>query len=215
MDKEIVLHLHGFASSANSTKARFLSAKFSSMTDIEFHAINFNPTRRDFAYMTITGMINRLRQHLLDREPPAVSLIGSSMGALVGLHYVHRFGGVKRLLLLAPALTYRDMVSKGEARRWEEEGLIMVQHYAFETKIPLYYGMHIDGAQYRQPIPPTRPTLIVHGRGDDVIPIELSRRYAIADPELVVLREVDSDHRLNDRLDFIWEQARAFLVDAD
>jgi pimeloyl-ACP methyl ester carboxylesterase len=35
-----------------------------------------------------------VRQYILDRELTDVSLIGSSMGGLVGLNYAHRFGDV-------------------------------------------------------------------------------------------------------------------------
>ena len=42
---------------------------------------------------------------------------------------------------------------------------------------------------------PPAPITIVHGRGDDVIPIDVSREYAEAHPG-VKLVEVDDDHRL-------------------
>ena len=107
MADQLFLYLHGFASSAQGTKARYLRERFEVKPGRAFEAIDFNPTPRDFEYMTITGQINRLRQFLLERGWERVCLIGSSLGALVGLQYAHRFGGVERLWLLAPALAYR------------------------------------------------------------------------------------------------------------
>ncbi len=48
---------------------------------------------------------------------------------------------------------------------------------------------------------PPAPTVIVHGRSDSVIPIEVSRRFAAQHG--VPLREVDDDHRLRGSLEFI------------
>jgi pimeloyl-ACP methyl ester carboxylesterase len=101
-----LIYLHGFASSANGRKAQYLRPLLGALPAVAFHAVEFSPTPADFEYLTITGMINRLRQYILDHKLDSVSLIGSSMGGLVALNYAHRFHGVTRLLLLSPALTY-------------------------------------------------------------------------------------------------------------
>jgi pimeloyl-ACP methyl ester carboxylesterase len=212
MEEKTVLFLHGFASSGQSTKARFFREKFSALPQVEFHAFDFNPTPRDFEYMTITGLINRLRQYLLDHDRGDVSIIGSSMGALVGLHYARRFGGVERMLLLAPALFYFSggLDEKG-LERWKKEGVRKVLHYAFKTEVPIKYDHHVDGLCFDPVLPPTAIT-IIHGRNDAVIPIDNSRKYAVDFPDQVQLVEVDSDHQLNDRLEFLWEHVQRFIV---
>jgi pimeloyl-ACP methyl ester carboxylesterase len=199
MGQELVLLLHGFASSGNSGKAQFLREKFKAMPDVPFHPFDFNPTPTDFEYVTVTGMINRVRQYLLDRGREQVLLIGSSMGALVGLHYAHRFGGVRRMLLLAPALAFGGPLEE------------RVFHFGFQKEIRLRQDLNRDGALYKQPVPPSVPVTIIHGRHDDVVPIAYSRQYASQFPERVVLLEVESDHRLSDQMDFVWEQLRVLL----
>jgi predicted esterase YcpF (UPF0227 family) len=71
---------HGFASSAGSRNAQYLRPRLAERSDVTFHAVEFSPTPADFEYLTVTGMINRLRQYILDRELTDVCLIGSSMG---------------------------------------------------------------------------------------------------------------------------------------
>jgi predicted esterase YcpF (UPF0227 family) len=84
-----LIYLHGFASSAGGSKAQYLRPRLAERSDATFHAVEFSPTPADFEHLTITGMINRLRQYILDRELTDVCLIGSSMGGLVGLNYAH------------------------------------------------------------------------------------------------------------------------------
>ena len=203
--------LHGFPSSGKSSKAAYFQQKFAVLPEVGFHAFDFNPTPRDFEYLSVTGMIHRLRQYILDHELQNPLLIGSSMGALVALHYTAWFGGVARLLLLAPALVYM-MFDENERRAWERDGMIEVEHFGFERTLPLRYDMQIDGERYQAPIPPPAPCLIIHGRQDDVVPFALSQEYAVTHPEQVELVPVDSGHRLNEHLDLIWEYVNSFLL---
>ena len=104
MKKKTILYLHGFASSGTSTKARFFREKLKALPEAEYHAMDFNPAPSDFEYVTTTGLINRLRQSVLDHGLARFSIIGSSYGGLIALHYAHRYGAVEKMLLLAPGL---------------------------------------------------------------------------------------------------------------
>ena len=212
MHRETVLHLHGFASSACSTKARYLEERFRELPHVLFLVPDFNPSPSDFRYLTITGMINRLRQYILDHKIGTSSMIGSSMGCLVALHYAHRFGGVKRLLLLAPLLSYTLLpMDSGTFAEWEREGETEVFHYGFNKKVPLRYDFHLDGLSYQEQIPPSVRVGIIHGKRDEVIPLDHSRKYAAKYPDVVTVREVDSDHTLLDHCALIWEHVAPAL----
>lgn len=216
MAQQTILYLHGFASSGQGAKAAFFREHFISLPQVSFQAIEFNPTPADFEYMTLTGLINRLRQYLLDRPAEDLSFIASSLGALVGLHYAYRFGGVSKMLLLAPALAYRpERRSEAERRQWQEQGVLNLSHYAFKREIPLRFDFHLDGLRYLQPVPPTAPATIIHGRQDETVLIEHSREYVAQFSDQVRLFEVDSDHSLNDQLPFIWQQVQSFLLSGD
>jgi pimeloyl-ACP methyl ester carboxylesterase len=209
-----IVYLHGFLSSAQSTKAHFLRERLAALPHVTFYAIDFNPTPRDFEAMTTTGQINRLRQYILDHGLGEISLIGSSYGGLIALHYAHLFGGVKRMLLLAPGVIWLSGgLSEAELCHWEQAGAVPLLHPAFEGEVQLRYGLQEDGLRYLEPVPPAAPTVIIHGREDTTVPFAHSQAYAADHPGLVQLVEVDADHDLNPHLDLIWEQVLSLLPD--
>ena len=213
MAEKTILFLHGFASSGQSTKAQFFRAKLKAFPQVVFHALDFNPTPKDFEYMTTTGLINRLRQYVLDHGLGSISIIGSSYGGLIALHYAARFGGVEKMLLLAPGLRWLSGgLSESELKHWEKAGVDSVLHFAFEKEIPLRYDLHLDGLSYLEPIPPATPIIIIHGQSDTTVPTDDSRKYAINFPDKVQLIEVNADHDLNDHLEFMWGVAQSFLI---
>jgi len=211
--EETILHLHGFASSGHSAKALYLREQLGGMGSIEFLVPDFNPTPRDFEFLTVTGMINRLRQYILDRRLNSFSISASSLGCLVALHYARRFGNVNKLLLLAPVLSYSAFSFPEELFvQWKEERAVKVPHFGFKADLPLRYDFHQDGLAYGEPVPPPAPVRILHGINDATIPIQHSRDYAAANPDRVGLIELDSDHALSDSLDVIAAHAASFLV---
>jgi pimeloyl-ACP methyl ester carboxylesterase len=213
LERQTVLYLHGFTSSGQSNKAQYFREKLKGFPQVEFRAIDFNPTPKDFEYMTTTGLINRLRQYVLDHDLGNISIIGSSYGGLIVLHYAHRFGGVEKMLLLAPGLTWLSGgLSEKELEQWKEAGAAPVFHNAFEKEILVRYDLQMDGLRYLEPVPPASPVIIIHGRDDRTVPIEPARVYAANFPDNIQLVEVDADHDLNGHLDFIWGHVESFLL---
>ncbi len=201
-----LIYLHGFASSAGGRKAQYLRPRLAERSGVTFHAVEFSPTPADFEYLTITGMINRLRQYSLDHALTEVCLIGSSMGGLVGLNYAHRFGRVAHLLLLSPALTYLSGERVGlSLAEWEAEGVGELFHYGFNRLVRLRYDLEVDGRFYQTPPPPPAPIIIIHGTEDEVVPIAASRDYAQAYPDQVQLIEVTAGRDINAHLPVIWQ----------
>jgi len=210
-----ILYLHGFASSGQCTKAQYLRKKFQAF-QVEFHAVDFSPTHKDFEYMTTTGLINRVRQYVLDHHLENIHIIGSSYGGLIAVHYAHRFGGVEKMLLLAPGLTWLSGgLGEDALEQWEKAGAVPVFHYAFEQELALRYDLQVDGLCYLEPVPPAAPTTIIHGYNDTNVPIAPSRVYATDFPDSVRLIEVDAGHDLNGHLEFIWEYVQSFLLDTE
>jgi pimeloyl-ACP methyl ester carboxylesterase len=208
MDKEIVIFLHGFATlgGIKSGRGLYFYEKFASHLSIDFYAIDFNPTPKDFQSHTITGMIDRLRQFIIERGFGKINLIAISQGANVALNYAHRYGGVKRLLFLAPELSYDAYATEEELKVWAEIRDEPVFHYGFEQEILLNYGHHQDGLRYISAPPPPASMVVIHGVNDQAIPIEHSRKYAERYADRVRLIEVDSKHLLKDQDEEIWRQ---------
>lgn len=216
MAQRSILFLHGFASSDQATKAKYLRERLEAHAGISLYAINFNPTPTDFEWMTPTGMINRVRQYVLDHDLEPLSLICSSLGGLVGVNYAHRFGSVDRMLLLAPLLRWTSIWdSEAEMARWEEEGTIRVSHYALPGRPPLRFDFQVDGQRYSEWVPPAAPTVIIHSRDDAIVPIAGSRDYAAQYPDRVRLLELkEAGHDMNDHLPAVWEQVRSLIVES-
>ncbi|MDD2218962.1 MAG: YqiA/YcfP family alpha/beta fold hydrolase [Desulfoplanes sp.] len=213
MGKKTILFLHGFTSSAKSEKANYLREQCKTLPGVEFFIFDFNPTPKDFEFLTITGMINRVRQFLLDHPKDDVRLIASSLGGFIALQYAEWFGGITKMLLLAPVLFYHPWgTSKEEIALWKQQRVADVAHQGFQQELPLRYTFHEDGLRYTSPILPATQTTIIHGNKDQTIPIQHSRDYAAAHPDMVHLVETESDHRLTGRHNLIWEQTQSFLL---
>lgn len=214
MVKRSILFLHGFASSDQATKAKYLRERLETEAGLRLHAINFNPTLTDFEWMTPTGMINRVRQYVLDHDLEPLAILGSSLGGLVTMNYAHRYGSVEKIVLFAPLLRWTPILSPEEMARWEEEGSIRVSHYALPGKPPLRFDFQVDGRRYSEWVPPAAPTIIIHSRDDGIVPIAGSRAYAAQYPDRVRLLELKSaGHDMNEHLPTIWEQVRSAVVE--
>ena len=209
MSKQKIIFLHGFGTlgGMKNRKAAFLNEKLAKVDSADFYAIDFNPTPKDFQYHTISGMIDRLRQFILLNDCETVCLIGISQGANVALNYAARYGGVEKLLLLAPELFYDPYISDEELAEWEELVSAPVFHYGFQKEIPLHIAHHRDGMRYLDAPEPPCPITLIHGRKDSAIPIERSEAYAGRFDDKVTLVEVDDDHSLRDHLSLISENA--------
>ena len=214
MAPRTLLFLHGFASSDKARKTTYLRERLESEAGVRFHAVNYNPTPTDFEWMTPTGMIDRTRQAVLDHGLEPLSLICSSLGALIGTHYAHRYGNVSRLLLLAPLLRWPAAWDSAEVMaRWEQEGSMAVPHYALPGRPRLRFDFHADGRRYGEWVPPAAPTVILHSRDDSIVPIADSRAYAGQFPDRVRLLELETaGHDLNDHLPAVWEQVQSLIA---
>ena len=213
MSENHILFLHGFGTlgGLKNGKAQFFNEKFNQLEFASFSSIDFNPTPKDFEFHTITGMIARLRQYILTHRLESVCLIGSSQGANVALNYAHRYGGIEKLLLLAPELSYDSYSTEDELHEWERLVRAPLFHYGFREEIPLNYGHHQDGLRYINAPQPPAPMLIIHGKNDEAVPFERSQKYANAYPKRVELIKVDDDHRLKNSMEVIWQQAQSFF----
>jgi uncharacterized protein len=204
------IYLHGFASSPNSAKARDIQSRFAQIqTKLKIPDLNAG----DFSRLTITRQINQIAAEFVDDSEP-ITLIGSSLGGLTAAHLGQQYPQVQRLVLLAPAFGFLShwlpKLGDETVQRWQQEKYLMVHHYGEGQTLPLSYDFVTDADQYREetlqrPI----PTLILHGKQDEVIPISASQDFVLLRP-WVELVELDSDHALGNVMTEIWQAIHLF-----
>jgi pimeloyl-ACP methyl ester carboxylesterase len=201
-----IVNMHGFASTPLSTKAQFFKRKFTG-ADFEIPQLD----QGDFEKLTVTGQL-QVVDKAVHGDP--VILMGSSLGGYLAALYASRHANVERLVLLAPAFEFparwRQRFSGGELDAWQRTGTRTFYHYGYKSDRPLDYQFVEDSVQYEDAPDFRQPALVFHGLRDDVVPPEVSRRYASTHPN-VELKLVDSGHELTDVLDDIWGQAAMFL----
>ncbi|QSJ16803.1 alpha/beta fold hydrolase [Nostoc sp. UHCC 0702] len=199
------IYLHGFASSPKSAKAQDIGDRFAKIqTNLKIPDLNAD----DFSQLTITRQLTQVAAEFPDTSVP-VTLIGSSLGGLTSAHLGQQYPQVQRLVLLAPAFGFLShwlpKLGDEEVQRWQREKYLMVYHYGEERSLPLSYNFVTDAAQYQeQLLQRPIPTLILHGKKDEVIPITASRNFALSRP-WVELVELDSDHGLGNVTEEIWQ----------
>ncbi|AFY35143.1 YqiA/YcfP family alpha/beta fold hydrolase [Calothrix sp. PCC 7507] len=204
------IYLHGFASSPNSAKAQDIGDRFAQIqTKLTIPELNAG----DFSRLTITRQITQVVAEFSDNSLP-VTLIGSSLGGLTAAHLGQKYPQVQRLVLLAPAFDFLShwlpKLGNEAVQRWQQEKYLMVYHYGERRSLPLSYDFVTDATQYQEeafqrPI----PTLILHGKKDEVIPIAASRDFVRSRP-WVELVELDSDHALGNVMPEIWQAIHLF-----
>jgi alpha/beta superfamily hydrolase len=72
-------------------------------------------------------------------------------------------------------------------------------------------AFYMPGFEAHTPQDVACPTAIVHGWHDDIVPVDNSMRWARE--RSAALHVLDSDHRLEDRIEAICTLLRAFLID--
>src|SRR5262245_46854524 len=117
-------YLHGFASSAKSTKAGYFAEKLAPH-GITLRTPDFNEP--DFATLTMTRMLDQLAADIASHANGPVTLIGSSLGGSLAILAADRLGdGVDRLVLLAPAVMFakpnHHLLPPGRVEEWRSRG---------------------------------------------------------------------------------------------
>jgi uncharacterized protein len=230
-----IIYLHGFASSAHSTKARFFAERLAPF-GVTVHGPDFNEP--DFATLTVTRMIDQVDALIATLAPGPVVLVGSSLGAFVAWHAAARREAaaagagthvpvngltagaaiahpISKLILLAPALDFganrlQDLGDEGLAE-WKRTDALEVFHYAYDEPRIVRYGLHDDALRYdswRATV--QAPSLAIQGSRDTVVRPESVERFAAAHPHMT-LRMVDDEHQLGQSLELIWHESARFL----
>ncbi|AUX29410.1 MULTISPECIES: YqiA/YcfP family alpha/beta fold hydrolase [Sorangium] len=208
------LYLHGFASGPRSTKGVQIAAHYERRgVAVERLDLRVPSLER----LRLSAMIDAVKQALGGARERAV-VMGSSLGGLTACRVAEEDARVCALVLLAPAFRiierWRRRLGEEAFRAWEERGWLEVDDYAEKRRARVDFGFARDAAEVDDRSggwPDVRvPTLIVHGRNDEVVDIDLSRTFA-AGKRHVRLVEVDDGHELVASIPRILRESDEFL----
>ena len=205
-----VLYLHGFASSAASTKAGFFADRLRTQ-GITVETPDFNEP--DFSTLTVTRMVDQVTA-IVDGSSASVALIGSSMGAFVAIQVALR-RAVERLVLLAPALEFAKgtdlKLGDRSLPEWERTGVTNVFHYGYGRIVPVHYALYSDACGYDcVDAQLSMPIQVFQGRHDTIVDPATVEQWARSRPN-VELHMLDDDHQLGASLDYMGREVERFL----
>ena len=206
------LYLHGFASSPQSTKARYMQQKFKQL-GLTLHTPDLNLT--DFSTVTLSEQLDYLNRTYLSNNQPLV-VIGSSLGGFLAVQLAAQNPLVQKLVLFAPAFGFSQRVAKtlGEENivKWQLDGSHEFYHYGLKRNVNLQFQFFVDAQNYsEEKLTRSLPILIFHGIHDEVVPASLSEEFMKRRSQ-VTLKLLNDDHALGNDLDNIWQDTKQFLA---
>jgi uncharacterized protein len=209
------LYLHGFASGPRSTKGVAFESHFAPL-EIRIERLDLRVP--SFEHLRLSAMIERVRGELGAQPGEKAVLIGSSLGGLTAARVAVGEPRVKALVLLAPAfqLVQRWREALGPAwDDWQRTGWREVTDYTTGKPARVDFGFVEDVARIDVGFPDVRcPTLILHGRSDDTVPIERSREFVRQHPSARLV-ELDDGHELTGSIATLLAETQDFLEEVE
>jgi uncharacterized protein len=208
------LYLHGFASGPGSTKGMAFDRHFAGL-GLPLQRLDLRLPSLE--HLRLSAGVAAARAAIGGERDRAV-LFGSSMGGLTAARAAEQDPRIVALVLLAPAFR---MAERWRARlgaqldRWRETGWLEIDDFATRQKARVDFAFLEDAAAVDQPgdgWPDVRvPTLILHGRRDDVVDIDLSRAFAAGRPHIRLV-ELEDGHELISSLPALLTETEHFLA---
>jgi pimeloyl-ACP methyl ester carboxylesterase len=209
----VIAYLHGFASSAKSTKAGYFADRFRDRGQ-RFLCPDFNEP--DFRTLTISRMLDQLARELDAARADRVTLMGSSLGGALAVLGAARLGRrVDRLVLLAPAVMFakpgHHLLPPARIEEWHRRGSLPFYHYAYNEERLLDVAFYDDSLRH-DPFQASfdQPTLIFQGLRDASVDWRTVDEFAGTRPH-VTLTLLDDDHQLIASLPRMWTDIEHFL----
>ncbi|MBT3514727.1 MAG: alpha/beta fold hydrolase [Nitrospina sp.] len=210
------VYLHGFASGPSSQKASAFKKKFKEI-GISIYIPDLEGG--NFENMTLSSQLNIIFNLLNQLNSKEVCLIGSSMGGYLASLVAELRDEVKAAYLIAPGFNFLDRwmnnvkLDFNDETSWKSK--IPVFHYRyFETKYicsDIFKDAKNWGStSFNREI----PSRIIHGIYDEVVPIDVSKKF-IASRPWCSLKELDSDHGLLSHLEWMPNDCMEFFKKLD
>ncbi len=96
--------------------------------------------------------------------------------------------------------------------QWKVSGVRSYFHYAAGKELNLAYSFIEDlEVLETENLKVNVPTLIFHGINDASVPIDLSRKFSLANGAWAQLKELDDGHELIESMNVMWQGVERFL----
>lgn len=210
-----IAYLHGFASGPRSRKGVYLQRQWA-RRGVPLFLPDLN--RPSFANLSATRALEGL-DHMYEASGAMANgarfdLIGSSWGGFLAARWAElNPERVGRLVLLCPGFglnrRWAALYSEDAMRAWRETGFLPARDGAGRP-VSLHHHFYTDMAAHPEAPEVPCPTLILHGRRDEVVPLESSEAYASVRPH-VTLEVIDDDHPMGASKALVAERAWAFF----
>jgi uncharacterized protein len=203
-----ILYLHGFASSPDSHKGRAF-AQYLGERSYYVERLDLRLPNRD--ELRVSAMIDHVVERAAVHE--RVVIVGSSLGGLVAAHAAARTPTVG-LVLMAPAFDFArrwaERLGPERLVRWQAGERVETPDHAGGPPLSIDFGFYEDAARIDQPIATTVPTLVFHGRNDEVVDFAGSEAFVerAGQARLVALGD---DHGLIESLPTILGESFDFI----
>jgi pimeloyl-ACP methyl ester carboxylesterase len=218
----VIVYLHGFASSPDSTKAQYFTDRLAGH-GIAVVTPDFNEP--DFRTLTMTRMLEQLSAVVdgvrggdkgSSSQHAPLTLFGSSLGGTLAILAAARLGAkVERLVLMAPAVMFakpgHHLLPPERIAEWRRRGALPFFHYAHNEERLLDFAFYEDTLRYHAfDATFTQPTLIFQGLHDRSVEPRTVEAFARTRPN-VTLSLLEDDHQLTASLPRMWADVEAFL----
>ena len=209
----VFVYCHGFASSPGSKKATAFAKQFRER-DIELVVPDLEAG--DFRSLTLSRQVAKIHRVLDTFSEHRFGLIGSSMGGNLAALVAQLRDEVSGLYLMCPGFNFLRRWQYRIAKEYPDSDgmpdMISVYHYRYGRDMELSTGLFEDARTWDAlPLDRRVPTRIVHGVGDETVPIQQSRDFVAAHP-WASLVELDSDHGLLSHIDWIVADCLQFFT---
>ncbi len=206
--QKLWIHLHGFATDVSGSKIALLRERFKKEKSYSFFAMDM-----DYHTHTTSQVLETLEALVcgFSRRYKDIVMCGSSHGAYVSANYVRfrELCNLKRLVLLAPSFRTLGLileeVGQEKAKPWLEgkEPLKLLEG-DIEIEVIPEFARDIIEKDYEVlqkgkvnfPKDPPVEIFIVHGKFDEVVPIEDTYAF-VKEVKVERFLEVEDDHSLS------------------
>lgn len=139
-------------------------------------------------------------------DPEQLFLIGHSRGGGIALLTAAQDQRVKKLCTWAAVQEFGKFVPEAELENWKRDGVYHTFNSRTKQQMPLYYQLHEQFLKHREQLDiraharqMTIPWLILHGTGDQTVPVEAAKELHALQPRSEIGLLENADHNFGGR----------------